>query len=158
MLWASIRKLSDFTSICQNLRQFRSISRERKMQSIFFMVNGKSHWSKCEFSGRPMTLDSNTLAFTFHKWRNHTWHLSSASDLVGLIPTRSYRQRLEKLAFVCVSSRRTTTTSLNLWFLRVIGVYLLPTLLPLNQALRWREWREWSPTTEALDFWTNSPC
>ena len=38
----------------------------------------------------------------------------------------------------------------NIWFL----LYLQP----LNQTLRSREWRKWSPTKEVLDCKTNSPC
>ena len=165
LTYLHLRRCSELVSeSSQTLRQFVKIfdssgaSREREKCRVTFsrlMVNPTDRNASFQVVRWLRTL---TLAFTRHKRQNHTWHLSPASDLEDLIPTRSYRQRLGKLAFICVSPRRTTTTSLNLWFLRVIGVYLLLTFLPLNHALRWREWREWSPTTEALDFWTNSPA
>ena len=42
--------------------------------------------------------------------------------------------------------------------LRVIRILFLLTLSTLNQTLRPWEQGKWSPTSQALDFWTNFPC
>ena len=44
------------------------------------------------------------------------------------------------------------------WNQRVTSISLLLTISPLNHTLRSWEWRKWSPTKEALDCETNSPC
>ena len=47
--------------------------------------------------------------------------------------------------------------NLTLWPLSGTKIQFLLTISPLNHTLRSREWRDGSPTEEALDFWTNSP-
>ena len=47
---------------------------------------------------------------------------------------------------------------LTLKSLGVTSFQFLLTISPLNQTLRSREQRIWSPTKEALDCWTNSLC
>ena len=48
--------------------------------------------------------------------------------------------------------------SKTFWPLREIGISFLLTILSASQILRSLEWRKWSPTKEALDFYTNSSC
>lgn len=48
--------------------------------------------------------------------------------------------------------------SKTFWLLREISISFLLTILSASQILRSLEWRKWSPTKEALDFYTNSSC